>query len=177
MKYDVDALIHPVRMRIIGALAMYGPQTPTELKKKLEHTPQATLYRNIQHLRDSNIIEIAESTMVRGNVEYTYKLNFDKTSLKKEQLMHMSAEDHQLLFVQYTAILNEYFRNYIADLQPGEHNASTMAMAPLYLSDEEFEELERDLQNMILSKTGKSPHPDRKPRLLSLVLLPELNME
>ena len=64
----VDVLMHPVRMRIMVALA--GQQlTAQQLMTLLPDIAQATLYRHLSVLTEQQVLEVVEERPVRGTVD------------------------------------------------------------------------------------------------------------
>ena len=74
MQSVLDVVLHPVRWRIVQALAG-GAQTVAEMASQLDGVPQATLYRQIRVLQDAELIAVADEKPVRGVVERTYVLS------------------------------------------------------------------------------------------------------
>jgi DNA-binding transcriptional ArsR family regulator len=75
----VDLILHPIRMRIIMALA--GERwTARQIAAALPDVAQATLYRHINALAEGGILRIVEERPVRGMVEKVYALA-DKRAL------------------------------------------------------------------------------------------------
>ena len=69
----VDLILHPVRLRILLALAD-NHWSARQIAQVMPDVAQATLYRHINALAEGNILQIVEERPVRGTVEKVYAL-------------------------------------------------------------------------------------------------------
>ncbi len=92
MKLPRDLLLHPIRLRIVQALAG-RPMTPRHIKEKLHDVPQASLYRHLSQLLAGGLIQVVDQQPVRGTVERTYALVEEAVSLGEDDLDGADAED------------------------------------------------------------------------------------
>src|SRR5512137_805812 len=91
----LDELLHPVRMRIVMALAGDQELTPLQLAEQLDDIPLATLYRQISRLAKAGILNVVEERPVRGTLEKVYGLNrAAELNLGPEAIAHLSKQDH-----------------------------------------------------------------------------------
>lgn len=168
-----DLLLHPVRLRIIQALAG-RPMTPLQLRDVLGDVPQATMYRQLNRLHDGGLVAVTDERPVRGGVERTYTVVEDEVQLTAEQLGDAGPEDHLGYFTTFLGTLLTGFARYVErdeiDLTAdgvGYHQT------PLWLSDEEFAEMNEQLAALIRSGYGNQPAPGRKRRLLATIVYPD----
>ena len=98
-----DALLHPIRMRLVQVLAHSGPSTPQQLGEALPDVPQATLYRHLQKLAEAGVLSVVEERQVRGAREKTYALPEAGAVLGPDDLANASREDHQRYFTTLVA--------------------------------------------------------------------------
>lgn len=173
-KIKEDLLLHPVRLRIILAIA--GRQlTPQELANELPDVPQATLYRNINTLRAGGILRVVKEHQVRNTIEKTYALPDQDLLLKAEDLEDAQPEDYIQLFTQYLGMLLGYYVRYI---QQGDVDFSrdnlTFRMFPLYLNEEETTRVGQSINAALEPHLNNKPSPDRPRSIFGLVYLPDV---
>jgi DNA-binding transcriptional ArsR family regulator len=68
----IKALAHPLRWRIVEALAERGEASPVELARALDQ-PLATVSHHTRVLRDTGCIELTRTEPRRGAVEHYYR--------------------------------------------------------------------------------------------------------
>jgi len=174
-KTRLDILLHPIRMRILMAVAgnQYAPQ---EIAEYLPDVPQATLYRHIRKLVKAGVLSIVEERQVRGATEKVYALVSQAANLTYEDLKNFSREDHMRYFISYIASLLDDFSRYLQkdgsiDFQKDGVSYTKM---PLNLSHDEFMELSRQMNQVVLPYLNNPPDPDRKRRILASIVMPEM---
>ncbi|GEM_PF-5853752 len=67
---QVQAIAHPIRMRILEALSQQA-MSPLDLSKVLA-LKSTTLYHHVETLHDAGLIEVVSERQLRGCVEKTY---------------------------------------------------------------------------------------------------------
>lgn len=168
-----DVLLHPIRMRII--LTILGREmTPQQIAKALPDVPQTTLYRHINRLHAAGALSIVAENPIRGTVEKVYAISPEAVSLKESELASLSREEHLRYFSAFLAGLLEHFRAY---LQQEPFNLITDGVsyrsAPLYLTDEEFQQLIEALRAVLRPALSMPPAPGRRRRLYTTIILPD----
>jgi Helix-turn-helix domain len=168
-----DLLLHPVRMRIVQAFLGERPLTTSQLAAELEDVPPASLYRHVALLVQAGVLIVVAEQRIRGATERTYMLRTRATRLSPDDLAVMTAEEHRSAFLAYVAGMIADFDRYLAhgDIDLVRDRVG-YRMAALYLTDEEFRELSRDIGQAIAPRLANVPGPGRKRRLLRIVLLP-----
>lgn len=167
-----DLLLHPVRLRIVQTLAA-SELTPRQLHRRLGDVPQATLYRHVGLLVDGGLIEVVAERQVRGTVERTYAVVADAVSLGVEDLTGSTADDHFRYFATFVGTLLADFATYL-EREKVDFEADRVGyrQVPLLLSDEELDELGREMRESIQKRLANEPSPERKRRILSTIVLP-----
>lgn len=168
-----DILLHPVRLRVV--LAVAGDEaTTTEIAKRLPDVPQATLYRHIAKLADVGILEISGERRARGAVERTFRVNTTLASIDSDEAAIMTVEQHLQAFTTFAAILVEGYGRYLddPDSSPATDGVS-FRQTRLWLTDRELAELVADVTTALAPYVGFRRTKERTPRLLSTVLMPE----
>lgn len=173
MTTKADLLLHPVRMRIMLALA--GQRlTAQQLSEALPDVAQATLYRQINRLAQGGVLEVVEQRPVRGTVEKVYALVGQNANLTAEELSGASREENLRYFLTFLAGLLGDYERYLrrATIDPLADGAGYRAV-PLHLSDEEFRQMVLALNTALLPFLQHAPSPERRTRLLATILIPQ----
>lgn len=166
----LDALLHPVRWRIVQALGR-RPLTARELLERLPGIPQATLYRHIPPLVDAGLIEVLEQQQVRGAVERTYALTGPVSAESGD------AEGFRRGALHVLALLQADLERVAAGAEDGvlgvgvlEQVSATRSV--IHATPDEMARLRDELRGLIepLLEGGEG----RAPHVLGLVLAPEL---
>lgn len=173
-KTKADLILHPIRMRILMALAG-SRKTSLELADDLGDVPQATLYRHINRLAKSGIIEVVEERQVRGTVEKVYTLDTRASMLTAEDAANFSKDDHMRYFIAFVASLLDDFSRYIHQSETVDLLADNVGYRkfPLKLSDEEFKSLSAEMNAVLEPYLENSPRQDRQRRIFSFIVMPE----
>jgi DNA-binding transcriptional ArsR family regulator len=175
-KEILDLVLHPVRLRILVALAGGKGMTPLQIADQLHDIPQASLYRHINRMLKLNVLKVVEERPVRGTLEKVYALAHDDGSLvSAEALSEMSKADHLRFFTSFVATLLDDFSRYLEHSPKVDLAADGVGYtkASLYLDDSEFAELGKALNKDIAIYLGNEPVEGRKKRLLSLIVIPD----
>lgn len=173
MSTSADLLLHPVRLRIVQALAGGRHRTPAELADELAGVPQASLYRHIRTLADAGVLAVVEERPARGTPQRVYALVDGAGDVSPDDLADASADDHLRYFTVFLASLLDDFGRY---LQGGEVDLARDGVGyrqiPLELTDQELAELAGRLQAAIAPVLANRPAPGRRRRMLTTVLMP-----
>ncbi len=169
-----DVILHPVRMRIISTL--FGRQLTTQqIGLALPEVAQATLYRHLRLLVQAGVLAVVAQRPVRGVTEKVYALAEDSVQLDPRG---MGREDWERGFAAFTASLLGQFGAYLRQegADPVNDGVSFRTRA-LHLSDAELAQLRADLQAAFVPFLDYSPSPERRRRLLSTVIVPDVVLE
>lgn len=168
-----ELVLHPVRMRIIVALA--GRElTARQLGEVVTDVPQATLYHQLGLLTKGGMLRIVEERPVRGTVERVYALA-GNAHLGPDDLASATPEDHMRYFTQFVAQLLGDFGRYLGSgpvdlLRDGVGYHQVL----LNLSDEEFVRFVQALNAALLPFAQNEPSPERRRRLFSTIVVPDI---
>lgn len=168
-----DLILHPVRMRIILALAGGGAGTAAELAERLVDVPPATLYRHLNVLHRGGILAIAEERRVRGATERRFVLQPGAASLGPDDLAAATRDDHLRWFATYLAGLLDGFGRYLDRGEPDfVRDGVGYRQVILQITDAEVAELSLAVNAALAPFAMQAPGPGRSPRLLATVLMP-----
>lgn len=162
----LDALLHPVRWRVVQALAA-GPRTLRDVRSDLPEVPQATLYRQLQPLLDAGVVEVASETPVRGAVERTYRLTGAGVDGRE-----LGLDDHRRAFLFLQTVLLKDVEHYLD--APGADPAAdglSYTHATVHVTDAERAALVEGLQRLIEPHLAPTS-PDARPLGIGLVMVP-----
>ncbi|GAB3429015.1 helix-turn-helix domain-containing protein [Actinophytocola sediminis] len=169
----LDLLLHPVRLRILRALLDGRPGTTAQLRERLPDIAPATMYRHIATLTAAGILEVVDEKRVRGTMERTYQVRFDRAELAPADRAAMTADDHRRAFTAFVGGLLADFDHYLAG-QPADPTADgvTYRQAAIWLTDDELAELLTELRTAVTARGGNDPAPGRVRRVISLIAVP-----
>lgn len=169
-----EALLHPVRMRIVLILSARSNLTAQQIGSFLDDVPQATLYRHLNSLRQADIIRVVEERPTGGSLERVYALNKGATYLSPADIATATKDDHMRYFTTFCVNLLALFATYLRrdqiDLAKDGVGYQTHV---LHLSEQELLQFVAELRDVITPYLSKTPSPERKPRTFSTVLIPD----
>lgn len=167
---SLDLLLHPVRLRILQAMLDGHPSTTAQLRERLPDIAPATMYRHVAALAAAGVLEVVEERQVRGTVERTYRVHWDRAEIDGRAAM--TPDDHRRAFTAFTGGLLADFDRYLTG-EPADPAADgvTYRQAALWLTDEEMAELIDELRTAITAR--RTNHQDgRTRRMISVVAMP-----
>jgi DNA-binding transcriptional ArsR family regulator len=169
----VDLLLHPVRLRIVHAMAGDRRLTTSQLCALLPDVSKATVYRHVGLLADGGLLEVDGEQRVRGAVERRYRLHRARAVIDAETAASVSVEDHRRVFAVAMATLLAEFGAYLDrdDADPAADLVGYRQHA-LWLSREELAEMIDEMRRVIVPRMGNEPSPDRTRHLISPILFP-----
>ena len=169
-----DLLLHPVRMRILQALFETDPLTTAQLRERLPDIAPATMYRHIAVLAESGVLEVADERRVRGTVERSYRVRKEEATVDQDARAAMTRDDHLRSYSTFAASLMGDFDRYLAHPDADPHaDGVVYQQAAVWLTDEEFAVMLREIQHAVLSRTGGERDGGRRRRVVSLVVVPD----
>jgi DNA-binding transcriptional ArsR family regulator len=168
-----DLIFHPVRIRILVALARRDPMTAQQLAVVLGDVPPATLYRHLNKLAEGGVLRVAGERQVRGAVEKTYELTAEHVSPAPEELARAGRDAWMRYFTTFVASLLGEFGRYLRRerVDPAADGVSVHHTV-LYLSDEELARLGAILNEAFGPYLAQGPAPGRSRRMFSTIVMP-----
>lgn len=133
----LDLMLHPVRLRILLALA--GSELTTQqLAQSLGDVPASSVYRHVNRLITAGLIDIVAERPVRGTIEKTLRVSVD-AQIGPREAQTMSAEDHRRGVLAFLTQLMHEWETYLGN--PHIDLVADLAgyrLAYLYASDDEW---------------------------------------
>ncbi len=167
-----DLLLHPIRLRIVQALAGRAATT-LQLKEWLGDVPQATLYRHLNQLADGGLVHVVDERPVRGGLERTYAVVEAAVSLGPDAVAGATRDDHLRYFATFVGALISDFATYLdTDGADVGRDGVGYRQAPLWLTDDELDDLLARLGETLAPFLANEPSPERRRRLLTTILMP-----
>ena len=168
-----ELLLHPVRLRIVQAI-VGRRMTATEVKRVLGDVAQATLYRHLKQLHDGGLLEIVDERQVRGGLERTYRVVTEAVSLGADDLVDADAGDHFRYFATFVGALLTDYASYL-EAGPIDLAADRVGFRqlPLWMTDEEVDELVDELSTALQRRMENPPGGGRRRRLFSSIVMPD----
>jgi DNA-binding transcriptional ArsR family regulator len=162
------SILHPVRIRILAT---------GQLAANLPDVPQASLYRHISRLEAAGVLTVVEQRPVRGTLEKVFTVAEGIGILGGEEVASMNLADWEHAFGAFAASLLGQFGAYLK-LPHADPIADRVGFqtTPVYLSDEELQQLALNIRAVLLPLLEFGPAPERRRRLLSTILMPDLEL-
>jgi hypothetical protein len=169
---SAELLLHPVRLRIIGAFLGDRKLTTEDLRAELPDVPPTSLYRHLGHLIDAGVLDIMSERRVRGTIERTYVLPPGLTG-SPDDLASWTPDDHRRAFYGYVAALLADFDRYLdhEDIDMPRDGAG-YRMAGIWMTDDELNELIRGFVSLLQQYMANPATPNRTRRILRTIVLP-----
>lgn len=170
---SADLLLHPVRSRIVKAFLGDRALTTTQLVAELGDVPAGSLYRHIALLTKAGVLQVVAERRIRGAVERTYTLRIYAAQIQPGAVAAMTSDEHAQAFVAYVAGLLGDFDRYLAAGVPDlVRDGAGYNVAAMWLTDDEYADLLRGLQELALPRLANAPGKGRRRRMLYSVFLP-----
>ena len=171
--FQADVILHPIRLRILLAMAGMESATAGELASFLSDIPPATLYRHLNALHRAGILRVADERRVRGATERRFTVGAGQASIGPEDLARATPDDHVRWFAMFLAGLLDTFGRYVRRGKPDlVRDMVAYREAVIQLSDAETIEMSRALSQALMPFLTLAPSPERTPRVLATVLIP-----
>ncbi len=174
MDNPLDVVLHPIRTRILMALAG-REMTAQQIAEHLGDVPPATLYRHLNRLAEAGVAKVIAERRVRGTVEKVYTLNIYDARVSPDKLAGLSREDHLRYFTTFVAMLLDDFTHYLYSAERVDYlsDGVSYGMFPVELSDEEFAAMAKAWGTIVQRHLKNKPAPGRKRRIVATAVIPD----
>jgi len=169
----LELLAHPARLRIVHAMRGGRTLTTAQLCALMPDVSKAMMYRHVEALTASGILEVVEERRIRGAVERHYCLRQDQASIDPDVARALSPDDHRRAFAAAVGALVAEFNAYLdrKNADPATDPVGYRQHA-IWLDDDELTEMLAELRAAIVPRLHSPPVPGRKRYLLSPILFP-----
>ena len=160
-------------------IALYDRKlTPKQLAAELKDVAPATLYHHLNLLTDAGITRVVEERLVHGTLrEKVYTLSDASTILSPDQIAGATKDELLQYFLVFVSKLIGDHARYLDLKESGYYADAGYQQHALFLSDEEFVQFAQEVSTTLLPWLKKEPAPGRRQRLLTTILIPELESE
>jgi DNA-binding transcriptional ArsR family regulator len=172
----VELLLHPVRMRVVLALA-YRVLTTQQLADSMPDVPQTTLYRHINVLLEGGILQVVRENKVRGTVERALTLVEGAARIDMETSADLSPEQQEQLFMTFMGRLLADFRQAqsqpLAGVPPAFYTRQR-----LYLTLEQLRQLSQHIDALLGAYKAAPTEPrdaEVQQWLFTGIIMPDTN--
>jgi DNA-binding transcriptional ArsR family regulator len=166
-------ILHPVRMKIIQSLINGKKLTVHAIAERNKDIPQATLYRQLNTLLEADIIQVVQENQIRGTVEKVYALK-EPSIQSQEEFLNLSKEEHLELFLTFTTQLLGQYETYLNKREIDlVKDGAGYRVAKLYLSDEEYIDLMKNIGLLIQQATLNEPTSERRAKNVATIVIPD----
>jgi len=178
MSNKTEIIMHPVRMKICQALMRNKEHglTPLEMIKLIKDVPQATLYRHIQIMVDSDIIRVIKEKKVKSVSEKYYVLNVEEARLDEDEWKEATIEEKLNYISSYQLLLMTQYQNYLNNLeeQNSQEDRATFSVVELKINDEHFLQFQNELHELMTRYyNATSKEIDSPIRTIAITIIPE----
>ncbi len=168
----IELVIHPVRfqiLRVIGTEAL----TTQEIADRLPDTPKSSIYRHLKLLLEHSLIVLADTRLVNGIQEKTYRLD-QPARLGVEDMANLSADDHIRFFTTYALTLVQDYSDYVSKSAPIDMLADRTGYneVTFYATTAELDEFGVALNTAVMKLMSHQPDNGRSRRKLAIVSQP-----
>lgn len=168
-----SAFLHPVRLRVIRALlrASEDGLTTAQMHEQLPDIAIATLYRQVAHLAELGVIEVADAPQIRG--EKSYRVSGTLSNPSPEDLQKATPEELLSVFTVFSTGLIQDFDSYVhGDEVDLTADRVSFAQADFWASTEEIDTFFQAFMQALQPLLGNTPGEGRRQHSLATVFLP-----
>ena len=167
----LDLVTHPVRLRIILALANVE-RTAQQIAATMTDVPSSSIYRHLQKLLDAGVVEVVAERPVRGAVEKTLRVVPEAAYIGAEDATQLQPDDHRRLFILFFTQLFQQFDQYLQrpDFDP-MRDLVGFRTAALWATDAEWMAAIQQIGAVLQPLLANSEGDERKLRQFASVSL------
>jgi hypothetical protein len=170
-----NLILHPIRFRIITAIAAYK-MTTKEIADLMPEIPLTTLYRHINTLVEAGLMKVVEEKPIRGTIERTYAL-IAPPSLTADDLEGMTRQEAEQYFTMFLSSLMSDSQHYL-DSKPENSSFNPIkdgvqiSKVQLFLDEQEYQKMNIKVQEVLIEAVKNQPEPGRIRRMFSYLMIP-----
>ena len=168
-----DTILHPIRVRIV--LAVQGRRlTTAQIHRLLPDVPLPTLYRHLNRLTTSGIMQIVETQKVHSNHERVYALVEASANLTDEEVSRATPEEHLRYFTVFVTGLLSVYDRYLQSAPDVVADKVMYYAESVYLTDSRYAELRAQMRGLIENaQREEEVEPGARRRTLAALAFPE----
>jgi DNA-binding transcriptional ArsR family regulator len=173
VKQTLDLILHPVRLRIMQALALQH-LTTQQIDAELPDIAASSIYRHLRLLLENGMLRVVETRPVKGTEEKVYALAHAPRISDPAALAGLSPREHIHYFTMYAAALIGGFADYINTAPEPDYLADRVGYteAMFYATQEEMDAIGKAINDALLQHAHQHPDAGRTQRKLSVIVHP-----
>jgi len=179
--HKIEFIIHPVRFRILRTINK-DSLTTQEIADRLADIPKSSIYRHLKLLLRNDLIVVAETRLVNGIQEKTYRLD-RSARLSADDMKELSADDHIRYFTTYALTLVQDYAEYVTAVF-AQNNALDMLAdrtgyteVSFYATTVELDTLQAEINAAVMKLLANNAGNGRQRHKLAIVSHPLPNNE
>lgn len=168
----IELVIHPVRFQIMRAIGT-EVLTTQEIADRLPDTPKSSIYRHLKLLLEHNLIVLADTRLVNGIQEKTYRLD-QPARLGPDEVKDLSVDEHIRFFTTFVLTLVQDYSDYVHKRAPIDMLADRTGYTEVdfYATTAELDEFSLALNTALMKLMGNEAGNGRSRRKLAIVSQP-----
>ncbi len=168
----IKVMMNPIRIKIIQELGLKEKATTKEIHSACGDIAQATLYRHLNELLKSDIIQVVDENIINGIIEKVYAIKNEPSREIAKDPSRLSRDDYLNLFNQYIISILTDFKSYISHEEAIAHITTSLGFSSncIFLSDEELREMTAEFRVSINKRMRNEATPERKLRKVSSIV-------
>lgn len=176
-KEKANLLIHPVRLKIIQAIAG-AKLTTQQIADALPGIPKSSIYRHLKKLLDGGLVSVVTTVPVKGVEEKVYALA-QTPHINQDDIQQMTQDDHLHFFAAYLATLLQDFADFLSSADQHNFLAERVGYSEIrfFASSSELDAFQQTLGEALARLATNPSSPDRLPRKLVFISHPDLRKE
>ena len=165
--------LKPVNMAVIVYIQKNKIATTKEIIAHHQEYSQASIYRAIHELLDSNIISIAKEEKVHSVLERYFRLNYDVSSELNDYITQEQYDDIVNAVNIWMSTVTQEIHEYLQDWsQTTDAIRFGMGREMLHVRDEDFVAFYKEMQALIRKYQSIPPRGDEKTLAFSASWVP-----
>lgn len=172
----VELILHPIRFRILQVINGHA-LTTQEIADELTDVPKSSIYRQLKILLDGDMLTIAETRLVNGIQEKTYRL-MQQPYLNAGDVAELSGEQHIQYFTIYLMNVLREFADYVQRNETQSGGIDMLAdrvgytEVAIYANQVELDVLQAELNAAIMKVAGNEPGNGRSRHKFAIITHP-----
>ena len=162
-------IINSIRMRIVQYIILNQQATASQLAQELNEVPRTTLYRHINVLEEAGIIVVVNEKKIRGTIEKTYEMN-PEAVLGEDEIENAKNN----AFTYLMGIYGDFYKYFSSNTKSEYDGRLFIKPNMMYLSDDEFDEFVKDLNNVFEKYQSYDQDENRILRKITTISAPDV---
>lgn len=165
----IDLVLHPVRLRILQAMA--GREVTTaQLRDQLPDVTPATLYRHVSALLDADVLTVVSERKVRGAVERTMAIGPRDTHVGIDEAEQLGPDRARQAFAAFLGAITGQVDGHLTSTTADLWSRFGFGATVLHIDDADRDALQAEVGALIARHL--EPADGKDPVMFATVLVP-----